>query len=362
MKNFERLQLLLRPPGCGIPTLVTGQYHAAPVHRYLFGSDQAEEVDRRWKTSFEQICDAKCILIGIPSDTGAGLLRGSSFGPIGIRSAYFRQFGSYPVGVFDIGDVLCIPHLLHDEMLSTGQIKATRTVLYPTDEQSLPVSPLSIAEVAFDSISTLNPTASIVMLGGDHGVLWPVLKSLASHRDDFAVLQLDAHTDIAKSRFGVKHCYSTWAYHAMSLLKPHRLVQVGVRASSKSKKQWISEYPFMQFRAEEVHACEEGVIEGVIEYLKHHRIESVYITNDIDATDVKFAPATGTPEPNGLSPDFIRRLIETVSNRFRIVGADIVEVAPPLSGIGDYSKESTCQTAADYLRMVLNCIVSTGTE
>jgi agmatinase len=46
------------------------------------------------------------------------------------------------------------------------------------------------------------------------------------------------------------------------------------------------------------------------------------------------APATGTPEPGGLTS---RQILDTVRNMSRdlnIIGADIVEVSPPYDGPG----------------------------
>ena len=56
--------------------------------------------------------------------------------------------------------------------------------------------------------------------------------------------------------------------------------------------------------------------------------ESVYITVDLDALDPSIMPAVGTPEPGGLSWEEVLRLLRATARRSRIVGFDVVELAP----------------------------------
>ena len=75
------------------------------------------------------------------------------------------------------------------------------------------------------------------------------------------------------------------------------------------------------------------MIESVVAHFKTLGVRHLYISNDIDGTDAQFAPATGIPEKDGLHPDFVKQLIERVHQEFEIFGGDLVEVAPPLSGL-----------------------------
>ena len=54
----------------------------------------------------------------------------------------------------------------------------------------------------------------------------------------------------------------------------------------------------------------------------------VYISIDLDVLDPAFMPATGTPEPGGISWRDLLSLIREVSRRCRIRGFDVVELAP----------------------------------
>jgi agmatinase len=54
----------------------------------------------------------------------------------------------------------------------------------------------------------------------------------------------------------------------------------------------------------------------------------VYITFDVDYLDPSVMPATGTPEPGGGVWNPTMRLLERVFRERRVVGCDVVELAP----------------------------------
>ena len=54
----------------------------------------------------------------------------------------------------------------------------------------------------------------------------------------------------------------------------------------------------------------------------------VYISFDLDCFDPSLLPATGTPEPAGLWWDEVMAIIRAAAKTKKIIGADIVELAP----------------------------------
>src|SRR5438093_3557843 len=56
--------------------------------------------------------------------------------------------------------------------------------------------------------------------------------------------------------------------------------------------------------------------------------DTVYITIDVDVFDPAIMPATGTPEPGGLSWYEALALLRKVIERRTVVGCDIVELSP----------------------------------
>ena len=85
-----------------------------------------------------------------------------------------------------------------------------------------------------------------------------------------------------------------------------------------------------QFWAEECRARPAAVVDELIAHLRSRDVPAVYFSNDIDGTDEAHADATGTPEPLGLSPEFLVSLIRALGKNFTLIGGDVMEVAPPV--------------------------------
>lgn len=83
-------------------------------------------------------------------------------------------------------------------------------------------------------------------------------------------------------------------------------------------------------------------------------IEKVYITNDIDGTDAKWAAACGTPEPGGMTPDQVVAVIRAMK-KYEVIGADVVEVAPDLSLNPELSLK-TLETSQKYIKVSLEVL------
>jgi len=353
----DDLARFLRPAGGGIFTVSTGRADQEALQRRLYDAPDAEEVQRKWQAALAGVASARAAIVGIPSDTGAGLVRGAAFGPEGVRRALLAAHPDFSAraaraGVVDVGDVFAVPQLLEDDMLSDDQRRRTRAALYgpaAAGDAGLPVAPLSIAERVIGELLARNGALGIFMLGGDHSVAWPVVAALARHvTESWAIVHIDAHTDLLPERLGVRLCFATWAYHANELLgRGGRLVQIGVRASSRSKQHWESTLGVRQFWADEVRARGEAVIDDVIAHLRALGVARVYLSNDIDATDSAAAPSTGAPEANGLAPAFVGSLIARVAEAFPLLGGDVVEVAPSIGSPDDARR--TTDVAARYM-------------
>ncbi len=213
MDALAELTHLLRPAGGGLYLVSTGKAEQLALQRRLYGAATDDEVATRWRAALERLPEARGVILGIPSDVGAGFRRGANLAPQAIRSRLLEVEPDWPerlaaAGVVDIGDVFVVPQLLHDDMLSEAQKAATRKAIYRdvVDPAALPVSPLSIAERALDLVFSLSPRVIPFILGGDHSVAWPVAAALARARKDrWGIVQPDAHTDLLPERLGVKY-------------------------------------------------------------------------------------------------------------------------------------------------------------
>ena len=69
-------------------------------------------------------------------------------------------------------------------------------------------------------------------------------------------------------------------------------------------------------------------MERVTEYIsKVTNNRNIYISFDIDVYDLSYVPCTGTPEPFGLDPFEILKIIKSINDSANLVGMDLVEVS-----------------------------------
>ncbi|MEK7790948.1 MAG: arginase family protein [Deltaproteobacteria bacterium] len=369
MTDLQKLEWMLRPPGKGVYTVSTGAGLASSIWKKIYKTTDFQKVTDGWKESLSKIKSSKIALIGVPSDVGAGIVRGANMGPIGLRE-FLYQDNSFKKWikadvVTDVGDIIVIPQLLHDEMLNETQLERSRKMLYGGDssargrlpDERLPVSPLSILKEVTDLLFKLNPKIRILALGGDHSISWPLIESYAKQVGPFAILHFDAHTDLLESRLGIDYCFGTWAHHANRVIGGNgRLVQVGIRVSSKPKAHWEKKEGVKQFWADEILKNPKKAMADILEHLHSLNLKNIYISNDIDGTDMKYAAATGTPEGKGLTPAFISKLIEEVGMQFRVIGGDLVEVAPVLCLNQRGEPDKTLLVARSYLLKMIEAM------
>jgi agmatinase len=357
MRPLEELSVLLKPAGGGVYLVSTGKAEQEQLQQRLYGVSSEAQVRAAFEASLGKIATARGVLLGIPSDVGAGFRRGANLGPQAIRTRLLEDGVDLPArGVVDIGDVFVVPHLLHDSMLSSSQLRASREALYPdvpaADREALPVSPLSIAERVWRLVLALNPSAKLFALGGDHSCAWPAVPALKQARakeGPWGLVQADAHTDLLEARLGVTYCFGTWSYHANDALgRQGRLTQVGIRATKKSRAHWESTLGVRQFWADEVRARPSETLDEVVAHVQATKVSGVYFSNDIDGTDASWADATGTPEPGGLDPDWLVALIRRLGREVGLLGGDVMEVAPDLAPTPE-SRARTVTAAARYL-------------
>lgn len=360
---LDELAQYLRPPGQGIFAVSTGK---AELERFTESYLGAPAVD--WRGHLDGLLDIPgphpVALLAIPSDCGAGIVRGAAWGPQALRQA----FGQAPV--FDLGDVISVPHFIDDDMLSRPQLERSRRALYPErpDRDRMPVAPVSIGRRVMRLLRWLRPDLRVLLLGGDHtvtgGVLPELLGPLPEDNQDAAIVHFDAHTDLLPERLGVLHCFATWAFHANERLGGgRRLLQLGIRASEHDKRHWEEHCGVAQMWAKELQSvAPEDVADRVQSHLQQLGARRIYISNDLDGTDQAYAAACGTPEPNGLHPDQVLAVVDRLTQlasrgTFQVVGADVVELAPGLSLDRDASKRSI-QTAKRYAERQLKALAA----
>src|SRR5687767_15617288 len=83
----EELEVLLRPAAGGVHLVSTGRTAQAKLQRQLYGVDSDAAVRDKFLAQLDRIPGARGVILGIPSDVGAGFVRGANLGPRVLRSA-----------------------------------------------------------------------------------------------------------------------------------------------------------------------------------------------------------------------------------------------------------------------------------
>jgi agmatinase len=92
--------------------------------------------------------------------------------------------------------------------------------------------------------------------------------------------------------------------------------------------EWMREQGFRYHTMAEVEKRGwDAVMEDVIREANDGP-EYIYISFDIDVLDPAYTPATGTPEPNGLTPREVFPFIRRLCAESNVVGFELVELLP----------------------------------
>jgi agmatinase len=160
----------------------------------------------------------------------------------------------------------------------------------------------------------------LVVLGGEHSITPPIVAAMAERHAGLSVLQIDAHADLRDSFMGTR-----WN-HACAIrrsLEHAPCTQVGIRSLSQEE---AGALPGLRTRIfwDWNMRREPDWIARVVDSLG----DPVYLTIDVDGFDPAIMPATGTPEPGGLSWYEALALLRAVAAQRTIVGVDLVELSP----------------------------------
>jgi agmatinase len=249
-------------------------------------------------------------VVGVPFDTGVTYRPGARFGPAHIRQAsrllrpYNPALEVLPFGaqqVVDAGDITCNPF---DIAEAVGQIERAAAGLTGGGQR-------------------------LVALGGDHTIALPLLRAVKAAHGPVALVHFDAHLDTWPTYFGARYTHGSPFRRAAEegLFLPGRSAHVGIRGSLYSPGD-LSDDAGLGFRVIGADDVDDWGVAEVVADLRHQTGDlPVYLSIDIDVLDPAFAPATGTPETAGLTSRELLRIIRGFDGA-RLVGADIVEVAP----------------------------------
>lgn len=263
-------------------------------------------------TNWDEI-DADVAVLGIPFDMGTQYRSGTRFGPRAIREAStlfsFGHGGAYDheddtvylpmdkVRIVDVGDA---------DMVHTDTVRSHAN-----------------AEAAVRAI--LKRGAMPLVLGGDHAINIPCIRAF-SDQEPIHIIQIDAHLDFVDVRHGVTEGHGNPMRRAAEQSHVTGLTQLGIRNVSSTAREG---YKDARARGSDILSVRQvrklgtqKVLERIPEGARY------YVTIDIDGFDPSIAPGTGTPSHGGFLYYEVMELLQGLTRRGKVVGIDLVEVAP----------------------------------
>ena len=179
------------------------------------------------------------------------------------------------------------------------------------------------------------------MVGGDHLCTLTVLRELRKARGEaFGLVLLDSHTDLYPPYFGGKTLTHGNPFRQAieeGCIDPKRTVMAGMRGTSYN----TSDFDYGHEKGVRIMAIEECMERGWPSVMQICRDvvgdAPTYVSFDIDFIDPAFAPGTGTPSHGGFLYYEVLELLQQVAQAHKIVGIDLVEVAPDYDPSGSTS-------------------------
>ena len=258
------------------------------------------------KISFKQ---SNVVIYGVPLDITTSFGKGTSRGPEAIRRVSARQIETFMldenadihefVEIFDLGDLKLPKTKSISKMLDRLDSTIPKVVAWLRSDNKIPL-----------------------MLGGEHTLSYYQLKSLAE--EEPIVIHFDAHRDMKPNYESLKICHTTLFYHLLEYIPGENMIQIGIRQTDREENKIADKNGVTTFDAWQVHDS----IDSVVRHLQKMTAgKKIYISFDIDAYDLSYVPCTGTPEPFGLNPFQVLKLVKAIDPSSCLIGMDMVEVA-----------------------------------
>lgn len=267
-----------------------------------------------------------------------GLPRADGPADVAVVPLAYELTTSYGTGAVD-GPQACVEASaqveLYDDRLGDDLPAGLVISTEPVWEGTAPTLRAQLDELAAHAASFYNGDLFPLFLGGEHGILPPIMHAARHHPSlngdlsTLTVVQLDAHADLRSSLDGEAFSHACAASRSLDV-GVGRLLQAGIRAYSLEEAERIqSDERITTFFARDTQHPHTG---GAAWQAWLDQLSSltgpVHFTLDIDGLDGALVPATGTPVPGGLS---YWQAVETIETLFAnpnvvVISADVNEI------------------------------------
>ncbi len=206
------------------------------------------------------------------------------------------------------------------------------------------------AELAVRAI--LKAGALPVILGGDHGATVPALRAYEG-RGPITLIHIDAHLDWRDHVNGVRDGYSSPIRRASELPWIEGAWQIGLRGVGSAREEEVADARKWDSNLVTAWDLHEMGVAALLERLPTGK--NVYLTIDADGLDPTIMPGVMAPVPGGVTFPQARAIIRHAVMKNRLVGMDIVEIAPERDVGG-----LTAITAGRLITNMVGCAVRAG--
>ncbi len=256
----------------------------------------------------------KITVYGVPFDSTSSYRSGQREGPRAIRAASANiESNGYTLPDAYIEDV---------DLGDAGDV----AVVHGDPEETL----TRVARVVEDlSSNGIVP----VGLGGEHLVTLGALRGVSARFGRPCLIVFDAHFDLREDYLGLRLSHASVFRRALEENLVSKIFYIGVRAWDVSERSFADDKAWIDYVASSTARLlgPRNVAARARSFLSD--CDRLYITIDMDALDPSAAPGVANPEPGGLDMHMLLELVSELADD-RIVGADVVEVAPPFDCSG----------------------------
>lgn len=257
----------------------------------------------------KDIKNADVVIVGANYDRTSSFGKGSSKGPDAIKQCLDKQIEFY-------------------DRYSKKITKDNTQIFYKDIKGLNLIKPEKMVEVLEKECSNFSGKF-LLMLGGEHSITNGSLLAISKtiNPESVTIVQLDAHLDMRDTDEDYND--KPWGKYAHSCVM-RRAVELGFKTINIGARAYDSEeLAFAKKSKSKIFEWGLDLKEAEIsEILKEIKTENVYLTIDVDGFDPSCMPATGTPVNGGFSWVYGNNLLKKICETKKIIGADIVEVAP----------------------------------
>lgn len=190
----------------------------------------------------------------------------------------------------------------------------------------------------------------VVGLGGEHTISAGVGRGLLDALGGpLTVVQIDAHSDLRDEYEDSPYSHACVARRLLDDPAVEQVLQLGIRSVCPEEVAYVRDHPDRArvWYAEQVHAGNWRD-----EFIARVQGRRVFLTIDVDGLDPAIVPATGTPEPDGLTWSETLNILRTLNAHATVIGMDCVELAPaPGLHMAEFAVAKLVYKAISYIMM-----------